>query len=115
MSSSTDSSNNHLRPQQDNPKRIILLCDGTGNSASRQNDRSTNVKRLLDIISPTYKGERSLCRDSTHEKDSNTKKCRVCKIIRFVGKQVVYYQSGVGTSNDMGDMNVSYASKLLAE
>lgn len=103
----------HQLRSQGEPKRIILLCDGTGNSASRTNARSTNVKRLLDLISPTYEGVKSSCIDSTHEKDKDTRRCKICRTIPFVGQQVVHYQSGVGTSTDMGDVSAGYASKCF--
>ncbi|RPA71687.1 hypothetical protein BJ508DRAFT_87839 [Ascobolus immersus RN42] len=92
------------------PKRIILLCDGTGNSASRSHDRSTNVKRLTDLLAQTYKGVRSKCRDPTHPKDTNTRLCtKSCPTETFTGQQVLYYQSGVGTSKDMGELSVGYS------
>ncbi|RPA87818.1 hypothetical protein BJ508DRAFT_320807 [Ascobolus immersus RN42] len=91
-------------------KRLILLCDGTGNSASRRNERSTNVKRMLDILTPTYEGVKSLCTDpENHVKKLNLRSCKVCPITTFTGQQVVYYQSGVGTSTDMGDFSLNYA------
>src|SRR5690606_5787564 len=89
-------------------KRIILLCDGTGNSASRRDERSTNVKRLLDLISPTFVGEKSLCQQPLHPKDPTLKRCRECGTQEFIGQQVVYYQSGVGTSKDMSDWSVTF-------
>ncbi|RPA80567.1 hypothetical protein BJ508DRAFT_415372 [Ascobolus immersus RN42] len=109
MASFPTTTNSDLPRVEGNQKRIILLCDGTGNSCSRRNERATNVKRFLDIITPTFKGERSTCTDATHEKDTITKRCRVCKTVPFVGQQVVYYQSGVGTGTDMGDLSLNYS------
>lgn len=82
-------------------KRIILLCDGTGNSASRDHkELATNVKRLSDAIAPKYK--KPLCADKSHEKTfggvCQQEGCGHRGLEGPEDDQIVYYQSGVGTA-----------------
>lgn len=93
-------------------KRIIILCDGTGNSASRdRKEINTNVKRLSDAIAPKYNVV--LCHDKTHDlDDSGVCHTEGCEHVGKRGEeddQIVYYQSGVGTAQ-YGSL---YAGKSL--
>lgn len=63
-------------------KRLIVLCDGTGQSSYRGSDGQypTNVKNFSDCLAQTY-----TVGDSPEEHP-----------------QIIYYQSGVGTSTVLG-------------
>lgn len=69
-------------------KRLIVLCDGTGQSSYRTDCEGafpTNMKNFGDCLEQAYTAP-----------DGNTV------------QQIIYYQSGIGTST------VSQASKALA-
>jgi len=100
-------------------KRLIVLCDGTGNSATRLSDElATNVKRLADALEPNFDVEGHYdCNVHTNHSDPSSPLqepvCPRCPGTKQMKRpQVTFYQPGVGTSTGMGDLSHYWQSKF---
>ena len=103
-------------------KRLIVLCDGTGNSATRGSaDLATNVKRLADTLEPDfYTDEYYDCNEHANHSDSSSPlqepvcpRCPRCPRTKQTKRpQIIFYQSGVGTSTGMGELSHYWQSKF---
>ena len=100
-------------------KRLVVLCDGTGNSATRGSaELATNVKRLADALEPDFYVEEYYdCNQHTNYKDPSSPLqepvCPRCPRTKKVKQpQITFYQSGVGTSTGMGDVSQWWQGKF---
>lgn len=100
-------------------KRLIVLCDGTGNSATRGGDElATNVKRFTDLLEPDFLSDEHYdCNEHTKVDDPSSPLqepvCPKCPKTKKVKRpQVTFYQSGVGTSTGMGDLSHYWQGKF---